>query len=53
MQWLTDPDRAPSGRDLADALRMILADVGPVGDIDAAGTQGSGAPGSQRRAASP
>lgn len=25
--WLTDPERAPSGRDLADALRTIVADV--------------------------
>ena len=30
VQWLTDPDSAPSGRDLADALRIIVADVGPV-----------------------
>lgn len=30
VQWLTDPDRAPSGRDLADGLRTIVADVGPV-----------------------
>lgn len=44
VQWLTDPDRAPSGRDLADALRTIVADVGPVADIDAAGVPGSGAP---------
>ena len=34
-QWLIDPARAPSGRDLADALRIIVADVGP--------TNGSGA----------
>jgi AcrR family transcriptional regulator len=27
-QWLIDPDRAPSGRDLAEALRTIVADVG-------------------------
>jgi AcrR family transcriptional regulator len=26
-QWLLDPDRAPSGRDLIDALRRILARV--------------------------
>lgn len=30
VQWLTDPERAPSGRDLANALRTILADVEPV-----------------------
>ncbi len=30
VQWLTDPDSAPSGRDLADALRTILADIGPL-----------------------
>jgi hypothetical protein len=27
-QWLIDPDHAPSGRDLAEALRTIAADVG-------------------------
>jgi len=27
-QWLIDPEHAPSGRDLADALRIIVADVG-------------------------
>jgi AcrR family transcriptional regulator len=26
-QWLIDPDHAPSGRDLAEALRTIVADV--------------------------
>jgi AcrR family transcriptional regulator len=31
-QWLTDPERAPSGRDLAEALRTIAADVGPVAE---------------------
>ncbi|MGH4015465.1 MAG: TetR family transcriptional regulator C-terminal domain-containing protein [Pseudonocardiaceae bacterium] len=46
VQWLTDPDRAPSGRDLADALRTIVADVGPAEDIDATGTPSSGTPGS-------
>ncbi|MGH3907644.1 MAG: TetR/AcrR family transcriptional regulator [Pseudonocardiaceae bacterium] len=30
VQWLTDPDSAPSGHDLADALRTILADIGPL-----------------------
>lgn len=29
VQWLTDPDRAPTGRDLADALRIIVADASP------------------------
>ena len=28
-QWLADPDHAPSGRDLTEALRAIVADVGP------------------------
>lgn len=28
-QWLVDPDRAPSGRDLADALRAIVAWANP------------------------
>jgi AcrR family transcriptional regulator len=27
VQWLVDPERAPSGRDLAEALRTILASV--------------------------
>ena len=27
VQWLIDPGRAPSGHDLAEALRMILASV--------------------------
>ncbi|HZA82892.1 MAG TPA: TetR/AcrR family transcriptional regulator [Actinomycetes bacterium] len=30
-QWLIDPEHAPSGRDLADALRAILADLSPGG----------------------
>lgn len=46
VQWLTDPDSAPSGRDLADALRTIVADVGPVNDLDAASTQDSSTSGS-------
>ena len=29
VQWLVDPRHAPTGRDLADALRAILAHVGP------------------------
>ena len=33
VQWLTDPDSAPSGRDLADALRTILADIGAVDSL--------------------
>lgn len=37
VQWLTDPTRAPSGRDLADALRTILSGIGPVGEIEPAG----------------
>jgi AcrR family transcriptional regulator len=27
-QWLIDPEHAPSGRDLADALRTIMEDLG-------------------------
>jgi hypothetical protein len=27
VQWLVDPDRAPSGRDLAEALRTIADDL--------------------------
>jgi AcrR family transcriptional regulator len=29
VQWLVDPERAPSGRDMAEALRTILASVRP------------------------
>jgi hypothetical protein len=29
VQWLVDPQHAPTGRDLADALRAILAHFGP------------------------
>lgn len=29
-QYLIDPERAPSGRDLADGLRAVTADIGPV-----------------------
>jgi AcrR family transcriptional regulator len=27
VQWLVDPERAPTGRDLADALRIVMADL--------------------------
>jgi AcrR family transcriptional regulator len=30
LQWLLDPERAPSGSDMAEALREILASVRPV-----------------------
>jgi AcrR family transcriptional regulator len=30
-QWLIDPEHAPSGRDLADALRTVIADVAGAG----------------------
>ena len=36
VQWLIDPQRAPSGHDLAEALRMI---VGSIRLADAAGEQ--------------
>jgi AcrR family transcriptional regulator/predicted house-cleaning noncanonical NTP pyrophosphatase (MazG superfamily) len=29
VQWMVDPDRAPSSKDLADALRIIAGTVGP------------------------
>jgi len=29
VQWMLDPDRAPSGRDVADALRTITEDIRP------------------------
>ena len=31
VQWVTDPERAPSGRDLAEALRVVT-ELGPVND---------------------
>jgi AcrR family transcriptional regulator len=33
-QWLIDPEHAPSGHDLADALRTIVAEVGPGNPLD-------------------
>lgn len=44
VQWLTDPDSAPSGRDLADALRIIVTEIGPVDQSATLSPQGSGAP---------
>ena len=38
VQWLIDPERAPSGPDLAEALRLIL------GSIQAAEMPGANAP---------
>jgi AcrR family transcriptional regulator len=32
-QWLTDPEHAPSARDLTDALRTIAARVGPAPEV--------------------
>ena len=32
VQWQIDPERAPSGHDLAEALRLILSSVQAVGD---------------------
>ena len=29
VQWVTDPERAPSGRDLADALRIVTGSAAP------------------------
>jgi hypothetical protein len=29
VQWLTDPDRAPSAADLASGLRVIAGDMTP------------------------
>jgi AcrR family transcriptional regulator len=33
-QWLIDPEHAPSGQDLTDALRTIMADIAPADDLD-------------------
>jgi hypothetical protein len=30
VQWVTDPERAPSGRDLAEALRVVT-EIGEAG----------------------
>jgi acyl dehydratase len=35
-QWLIDPDRAPSARDLARALQTIVADVSAAHEVSAA-----------------
>jgi hypothetical protein len=32
-QWLIDPEHAPPGHDLAEALRTIVADVSSGGEI--------------------
>ncbi|EPX58900.1 Transcriptional regulator, TetR family [Cystobacter fuscus DSM 2262] len=34
LQWLVDPERAPSSKDLTDALRTIAASVEPTGTKD-------------------
>jgi AcrR family transcriptional regulator len=36
-QWLTDPEHAPSGRDLAEALQTITADIGSASHVDRVG----------------
>lgn len=37
-QWLIDPDRAPTGADLADGLRTIAAAIQPGAPADPSGT---------------
>jgi hypothetical protein len=44
-QWLIDPDRAPSGRDLAEALRTIVAGLGSGEPIATGGSAAGGRPG--------
>ncbi len=44
VQWLTDPESAPSGRDLADALRIIVTDIGSVDQTASLSSQGFGDP---------
>lgn len=34
VQWLTDPDRAPTGHELAKGMRLILADLTPARTSD-------------------
>jgi AcrR family transcriptional regulator len=41
-QWLIDPERAPSGRDLATALRAVAANIGSADEADQAGPAGEG-----------
>jgi AcrR family transcriptional regulator len=36
-QWLIDPEHAPSGRDLAEALRTITADIASGNQLDKVG----------------
>jgi AcrR family transcriptional regulator len=36
-QWVADPERAPSSRDLTEALQTIAADLGPIARHDAIG----------------
>lgn len=43
-QWLADPEHAPSGHDLAEALRTILAAVTPVTPVGARATAARGGP---------
>jgi AcrR family transcriptional regulator len=38
VQWLIDPEHAPSAPDLADALRTIVADIGPTDEHHAVGS---------------
>jgi AcrR family transcriptional regulator len=38
VQWVVDPERSPSGHDLAEALRVIMESMGPAG----AGSDGRG-----------
>ncbi|MDP9846361.1 TetR/AcrR family transcriptional regulator [Streptosporangium lutulentum] len=41
-QWLVAPERAPSGRDLAVALRAVAANIAPAVGPDQAGQDGDG-----------
>ncbi len=41
-QWLIDPEHAPSGRDLANALRTIVTAPGPAGQSTPSGPESSG-----------
>ena len=41
VQWLIDPEHAPSGRDLAEALRAIVANMGSIDEFNASGRCGS------------
>jgi len=41
LQWLTDPDRAPTGRELATGMRLVLGDLSMAGTSSTRGSSQS------------